>query len=66
MKLTSGATIDANEDYIRETITHPGVRIVAGYPPIMPTFKGLVAEEGMQQLIAYIQSLGKEDGAKNP
>ncbi len=66
VKLSSGATIVANEDYIRETITHPGVRIVAGYQPIMPTFKGLVTEEEMQQLIAYIKSLGKEDGAKNP
>jgi cytochrome c oxidase subunit 2 len=64
--LTSGGMIEVNEDYIRETITHPGVRIVAGYQPIMPTFKGLVNEEGMQQLIAYIKSPGKEEGAKNP
>jgi cytochrome c oxidase subunit II len=66
VKLTSGATIEANEDYLRETITHPGVKIVAGYKPIMPTFKGLVGEEGMQQLIAYIKSLGNENGAKTP
>jgi cytochrome c oxidase subunit II len=66
VKLASGATIEANEDYIRETIAHPGVKIVAGYQPIMPTFKGLVGEEGMQQLIAYIKSLGSENGAKNP
>jgi cytochrome c oxidase subunit II len=66
VKLASGATIEANEDYIRETIIHPGVKVVAGYQPIMPTFKGLVGEEGMQQLIAYIKSLGSENGAKNP
>jgi len=66
VKFASGGTTEVNEDYIRETISHPGVKIVAGYQPIMPTFKGLVGEEGMQQLIAYIKSLGKEDGAKNP
>ena len=66
VKLASGMTINANEDYIRETIMHPGVRVVAGYQPIMPTFKGLVGEEGMQQLIAYLKSLNSESGIKNP
>jgi cytochrome c oxidase subunit II len=66
VKLTSGRTIEANEDYIRGTIAHPGVNVIAGYQPIMPTFKGLVGEEGMQQLIAYVKSLGQENGAKNP
>ena len=66
VKLSSGMTINANEDYIRETIMHPGVKVIAGYQPIMPTFKGLVGEEGMQQLIAYIKSLGSENGVKSP
>ena len=66
VKLSSGATIEANEDYVRETITHPGVKIIAGYQPIMPTFKGLVGEEGVQQLIAYIKSLNSENGVTHP
>ena len=36
---------------------NPAAKVVAGYQPIMPTYQGLVAEEGLMQLIAYIQSL---------
>jgi cytochrome c oxidase subunit 2 len=31
--------------------------MVAGYQPIMPTFQGLISEEGLLQLVAYIRSL---------
>ena len=37
--------------------------MVAGYQPIMPTFQGLVTEEGVLQLIEYIKSLGQQPGA---
>ena len=57
VKLQGGNTVSADEDYIRESILDPRAKIVAGYQPIMPTFKGLVSEEGMLQLIAYIKSL---------
>ena len=52
----------ADEDYIRESILDPRAKIVAGYQPIMPTFKGLVSEEGLLQLIAYIKSLRRPKG----
>jgi len=57
VKLQGGATVTADEDYIRESILDPRAKIVSGYQPIMPTFKGLVSEEGLLQLIAYIKSL---------
>jgi cytochrome c oxidase subunit II len=47
----------ADEAYVRESITNPHAKLVAGYPPIMPTFQGLISEEGLLQLIAYIKSL---------
>src|SRR5438132_13315665 len=31
----------------------PGAKIVAGYENIMPTYQGLVNEEGVLELIAY-------------
>jgi cytochrome c oxidase subunit 2 len=55
--LTNGQTIIADEAYLRESIVNPQARLVAGYPPIMPTFQGLISEEGLLQLIAYIKSL---------
>jgi cytochrome c oxidase subunit 2 len=57
VQLQDGKTVTANEDYIRESILEPQAKVIAGYQPIMPTFKGLVSEEAILQLIAYIKSL---------
>lgn len=64
VKLQSGETVIANDDYIREMVLKPGSKVVAGYQPIMPTFKGIVSEEGLLQLIAYIRSLAPEEPSK--
>jgi cytochrome c oxidase subunit 2 len=57
VKLEGGRTVLADAGYIRESILDPRAKIVAGYKPVMPLFKGLVSEEGILQIIAYIQSL---------
>jgi cytochrome c oxidase subunit 2 len=64
--LTNGETVVANETYIRESILNPTAKVVAGFQPIMPTFQGLVTEEGLLQLIEYIKSLGPKPGAGPP
>ena len=46
-----------DDAYIRESILNPQAKIVAGFQPIMPTFQGLVTEEQLLQLIAYVKSL---------
>jgi len=66
VKLASGETATANEEYIRESIVAPAARIVAGYQPVMPTYQGLVSEEGLLQLIAYIQTLKAPAGGEAP
>jgi cytochrome c oxidase subunit 2 len=55
--LDDGRVVEADENYIRESIVAPSAKIVAGYENIMPTFKGQVSEEEIFQLIAFIQSL---------
>ncbi len=57
--LDNGQTVVADETYLRESILNPRAKIVAGYQPIMPVFQGLVSEEQVLQLIAYIKSLSK-------
>jgi cytochrome c oxidase subunit II len=57
VKLQAGDTVTADENYIRESILEPRAKVVAGYQPIMPTFKGLVSEEAILHMIAYIKSL---------
>jgi len=56
--LQGGATVIADEAYIRESIVNPQAKIVAGFQPLMPTFQGRFTEERMLELIAYIKSLG--------
>jgi cytochrome c oxidase subunit II len=64
VRLASGETVIADEDYLREAILTPSARIVAGYQPVMPTYQGLVSEESLLQLIAYIESLAQPDQAR--
>jgi len=56
--LDSGQTVRGDESYIRESILNPQAKIAAGYGPIMPTFQGVVNEEQMIQLMAYLKSMG--------
>jgi cytochrome c oxidase subunit 2 len=57
VQLASGQTVRVDEAYIRESILQPNAKIVAGYQPLMPTFQGLVTEEGVLQLVEYIKSM---------
>jgi cytochrome c oxidase subunit II len=66
VELADGRTVTADENYLRECILDPGSRRVKGFQPIMPTFQGLVSEEQVNALIAYVKSLSKpaEAGTK--
>jgi cytochrome c oxidase subunit 2 len=66
VQLADGQNVVADETYLRESIVKPQAKLVAGYQPIMPTFQGLVSEEGLLQLIAYIQSQGDAPGEVRP
>jgi cytochrome c oxidase subunit 2 len=64
VKLAGGATVKADEAYIRESILNPAAKVVEGYQPLMPTFQGQVTEEGVVALIEYIKSLGQKAPAE--
>jgi len=57
VQLQDGRTLVADENYIRESILDPGAKIVNGYKPVMPTFQGLLSEEQLNALVAYVKSL---------
>jgi cytochrome c oxidase subunit II len=59
VQLEDGRTVIADENYIRESILNPSAKIVSGFKPIMPVFQGLVSEEQLNALIAYIKSLNQ-------
>jgi cytochrome c oxidase subunit 2 len=58
-EMDDGAKVKVDENYIRESIENPQAKIVKGFPKpsSMPTFKGILSEEEMSALIAYIKSL---------
>jgi cytochrome c oxidase subunit 2 len=51
----------ADVDYIRESILHPRAKVVDGFDPIMPTFDGMISEQSLLQIVAYIKSLNKSE-----
>ena len=64
-KLTSGEMRVVDEDLIKQALNEPNSVPVAGYAPIMPTFKGQFTEEQILQLIAYVKSLGSQERANS-
>ena len=46
-----------DEAYVRESMMQPQAKIVEGFDPIMPTFQGLLRENEIRGLVAYIKSL---------
>lgn len=57
VQLESGGVVVADESYIRESILNPQEKVAAGFQPIMPTFQGVIGEEELLLLVAYIRSL---------
>ncbi len=68
VQLEDGRSVVADENYIRESILSPSAKVVSGFKPIMPVFQGLVSEEQLTALVAYIKSLssGPSGAASTP
>ena len=66
VELTDGRKVTADENYLRESIMNSQAKIVKGYQGIMPAFQGMVSEENLMQLIAYIRTLKPAEPAAAP
>lgn len=55
-EFADGSTGTVDEAYIRESILNPQAKVVAGYPPVMPSYDGQLSEQSLLQLIEYIKS----------
>lgn len=58
VKLADGTEVLADDEYLRESILNSPAKVVAGFQPVMPIFKGMISEDQLLNLIAYIKSLG--------
>ena len=61
-KMADGREVAVDDNYLRESILYPNAKILAGYPPLMPTYSGRLSEDQVLQLVAYIRGLGKVPG----
>ena len=58
--MVGGPPLKADDDYIRESILEPDVKIVEGFESVrMSTFKGLLKEHEIDELIQYLKTLKK-------
>ena len=57
--LSDGRRVMADDDYVRESILNPSAKIVGGFQNIMPSFNGVISEEELLALIAYVKSLAQ-------
>jgi cytochrome c oxidase subunit 2 len=60
VQLANGQTVTFDEAYVRESILRPREHVVAGYPPIMPTYKGQITESEILGIIDYLKGTNPE------
>ena len=56
-KIQDQGEISVDDNYIRESIENPMAKIVEGFAPAMPPFKGRFTDKELGHLIDYIKSL---------
>ena len=54
---TNGSVVIIDDQYIRESLIDPLKHIAEGYTPIMPSYKPVLTDEDIENLIAYIKAL---------
>ena len=50
-------TVD--ETYIRESILYPKAKVVSGFNPVMPSYKGQLTEDDLFCIVEYLKSVSK-------
>lgn len=66
VRLDDGSTVVADDDYLRDAILLPDKHVVAGFPAIMPSYSGVLAERDVLALVEYLQSLQAAAPAEAP
>ena len=55
--LEDGSSYTADENYIMKSILEPQEEVVKGFQPVMPSFKGILSDDEITALIAYMKTL---------
>jgi len=57
-----GKRITVDDAYIRESILDPNVSVIAGYQPVMTPFAGLVTDQEIEAITAWLKTLSSKGG----
>ncbi len=56
VRLSDGTFVRADDVYLRDMILYAGKRVVAGYAPVMPSYRSVIPKPDVRELIAYLKS----------
>ncbi len=59
-RMSDGAVVRIDENYIRESILTPTAKVVNGFQPVMPSYQGLLKDREIDAIIEYIKTLKDE------
>lgn len=55
--LQDGKEITVDENYVHQSLLEPQTQMVKGFQPVMPSFKGILSENDIASIIAYLKTL---------
>lgn len=64
-QLADGRVVKADDGYLRNVLYYPNEYPLAGWPQGMPSYKGVLTEEQVLQINAYIKTLGTRQSLGN-
>jgi cytochrome c oxidase subunit 2 len=56
-KLKDGTIVEPTDEYIKESVLDPQAKVIEGFEPVMPSFRGKLKDQEIAGLAAYIKSL---------
>jgi cytochrome c oxidase subunit 2 len=60
VQLEGGELVKFDDEYLRDSILEPNKQVAAGFPAVMPSFKSIIPEGDLLELISYLKSLPAE------
>lgn len=64
--MTTGSSVTADENYIRESILYPKAKVAAGYQPVMPSYKGQLSDDDIYSIVEYLKTVSDYTPAESP
>jgi cytochrome c oxidase subunit 2 len=57
VEMEDGKAYVADESYIRESVVDPTAKVVKGFDPVMPTYRGTLKDDDIGEIVAYLKTV---------